>query len=177
MRDWRRRILRAAATSAAAAALAGGCAFEPLHGGAQGAGAWRGSVLVEDIEGREGYAFRQALRRRIGDAGSETRYSLSVALAFEERGLAITQRNDVTRFDVVGRADFALKRRAEDGRTVRAGVARSASAYNTLATPYATRIAAQDARRRVAEDLAERVYAEISVALTDGGGAASGLSE
>ena len=70
----------------------------------------------------------------------------------------------MTRFDVIGRADFTLRERA-GGAARLEGVARSVSAYSTLATPYATRIAAQDASRRVAEDLAERVFAQLAASL------------
>jgi LPS-assembly lipoprotein len=118
-------------------------------------------VALEGVSGRLGFAFRDRMRNRIGDAGPAAPYRLDVALSFSQEGLLISRRDDVTRFDVEGLARYTLRRRA-DGETVAEGVARSVSAYSTLASPYATRVAERDAERRVAEDLAERVFARIA---------------
>jgi hypothetical protein len=45
-------------------------------------------------------------------------------------------------------------------------VVRTASGYNTLASPFATRAARLDAERRVVEDLAARVFLTLANALT-----------
>ncbi|TVQ56391.1 MAG: hypothetical protein EA355_07085 [Rhodobacteraceae bacterium] len=141
----------------------GGCGFRPLYAPDAGGGALHGQVRLEGVEGREGYYFRRALRRRLGDPASDAAYTLTVALTFSERGLAITPTDDITRVDVTGEARYALTPHGAETPTTQ-GVARSVSAYNTLANPYATRVAADDAARRIAEDLATRVFLRIAAA-------------
>ena len=161
----RRRDLLRAGLALAAGAAAAGCAFEPLHRKGGPVAEVRGSVALTGVSGREGYAFRRALERRLGASGPDPAFVLDATLEFERRGLAITRDDSVTRFDVLGSARFAL-REAASGDLRAEGVARALSAYSALATPYATRVAAQDAERRVAEDLAERVYAQIAAQLS-----------
>lgn len=160
----RRALLRAALAALATCAISA-CAFQPLHRKGGAVAELRKSVLLTGVEGREGYAFRRILERRLGAPGDDPAFILEARLTFERRGLAITRDDSVTRFDVIGIAQFTL-RDAEGGKVRAEGVARALSAYSALATPYATRVAAQDADRRVAEDLAERVYAQIAAALS-----------
>jgi LPS-assembly lipoprotein len=154
----RRRFV--AAVAAGAAAATGACGLRPLHGGA-GGGGLQGDVALAPMGGRVGYAFREALRARIGDPTSDASYDLSVEVALDADDLAISERDDITRIDVLGTATYVLTARAT-GEPVGEGVVRSASGYNTLASPYATRIARFDAERRVIEDLATRVHFELA---------------
>jgi LPS-assembly lipoprotein len=145
----------------AGAALAGGCGFRPLYGAGGAGGALDGQVALEGLSGRAGYHFRQTMRGRVGDPGPEPRYVLAVDLDLEDEGLAITPEDDVTRISLTGRARWTLRDRAAGGEAL-TGEARATSAYNTTGTPFATRVAAEDAERRVAQDLAERVFAQIA---------------
>ncbi len=153
--SWSRRVALLAGLAAA------GCGFQPLYGEGGGGGALAGQVGLEGVSGRLGFAFRERMRQRLGEPAPDAAYRLDVALSLSQEGLLISRRDDITRFDVEGLARYTLRRRA-DGETVAEGVARSVSAYSTLASPYATRVAERDAERRVAEDLAERVFARIA---------------
>jgi len=157
----RRRALRLIAGAAAAGGLSG-CGFQPLYGEQGGAaGALRGEVAVSGADGRLGFQFRDRLRRRLDDPRPEAAFTLTVALSLSDEGLAITRQDDVTRFSVTGEARWRLAR-GRDGAEIAAGAVASSSGYSTLASPYATRIARRDAERRVAEDLAERVFARLA---------------
>jgi len=157
----RRRALRLIAGAAAAGGLSG-CGFQPLYGEQGGAaGALRGEVAVSGADGRLGFQFRDRLRRRLDDPRPEAAFTLAVALSLSDEGLAITRQDDVTRFSVTGEARWRLVR-GRDGAEIAQGVVTSSSGYSTLASPYATRIARRDAERRVAEDLAERVFARLA---------------
>ncbi len=157
----RRRAL-ALLAGAATAGLTAGCGFQPLYGEQNGAaGALRGEVAVGGADGRLGYHFRERLRRRLDDPRPDAGFTLEVALSLSDEGLAITRQDDVTRFSVTGEARWRLVRQS-DGGAAAEGVARSTSGYSTLASPYATRIARRDAERRIAEDLAERVFARLA---------------
>lgn len=144
-----------------AGGLLAGCGFQPLYGEQGGvAGGLRGEVAVSGADGRLGYHFRNRLRRRLDDPRPDAAFTLTVALSVSDEGLAITRQDDVTRISVTGEARWRLARRG-DGEEAE-GVVRSTSGYSTLASPYATRIARRDAERRVAEDLAERVFARLA---------------
>lgn len=143
------------------AGLAAGCGFQPVYDRAA-SGDLRGSVRLTGVRGSTGRQFRKAFEKRAGRVHGEPRYTLDVDLTFSESDLAISTERDVTRFDVTGSAAFAL---AEAGGKVLEGDVVSVSSYNTLASPYATRVAGEDAERRVSEDLADRVFARIAAYL------------
>lgn len=155
-------ISRRRALLAAAAATLAGCGFRPVYGdGPDGAPALRGAVIVEPAPGRLGFAFNNRLRRRFGPPGPDAAMTVSATLAFQETGLAISRDDDITRFDIAGRAAFVVTRRV-DGAELDAGAVEAVSAYSTTASPFATRAAQRDAQRRVAEELAERVFLRIA---------------
>ena len=151
-----RRRLLALLTACTATA---GCGFRPLYG--ESGGALMGQVDAVGLVGRAGYHFGQQLQRRLGRPETDAAFELVTALSFQREGLAISASDDVTRFDVTGSARFTLRRRA-DGAVVSEGVVTSVTAYSTTATPYATEVAERDAERRLAIDLADRVFARIA---------------
>ena len=150
---------RAILVAATAALALGGCGFRPVHAtGGDGQGAI-GPVRVVAPEGRRGYLYARALRAKLGGAAGANGPRLETALRFGERETGITVEDDVTRFSIVGEAAWRL---SEGGAEIASGVARAASAYTTLAAPYAARTAAADAERRVAEELAARVFLDLA---------------
>jgi LPS-assembly lipoprotein len=154
---------RALAWLGGAFALAG-CGFRPLYGAGGPAGPLQGNVVVIGASGRFGYHFNQEMRRRVGASSDSPRFALTVALSFREEEFAITEENDATRLNIEGAARYSLVDQTTT-KEVASGEAKAVSAYNTLTTPYSTRIAQQDAQRRVAEDLARRVFVRLSAAL------------
>ncbi|WP_175478965.1 LPS assembly lipoprotein LptE [Rubrimonas cliftonensis] len=157
---------RALIASVVALSLGPSCGFTPLHG--EASEGLRGRVALENSRSRVDFAYRERLGRRLGEASGDAEYTLSTEIAIEEIGLAITPDDATTRYDVTGRARYVLRRRG-DGAEIAKGEARSATAYSTLASPYATRIAERDARRRVAVDLADRVFTQLAAARLDAG--------
>jgi LPS-assembly lipoprotein len=137
------------------------CTVRPLYGPVEeGATDPPRLIALSPIGGRNGYLFREALRRRftLDDTASAR---LQVDLDIEQRGLAITRVGDTTRFNIDGTARFVLTR---DGETEpMTGVLRSISGYDTLESPYATRVARDAAEARVINDLAERLFAQIAL--------------
>ncbi|MFN3613019.1 MAG: LPS assembly lipoprotein LptE [Rubrimonas sp.] len=158
--SWSRRALLLGATAVA------GCGFRPLHGAGTGL---RGRVTLDGPQGRNGFAFREQMRRNLGDPAPDAPYRLITTLSYEEEGVAISRRDDITRYDVTATAQYRLVR-AADGVEIDAGAVRAVSAYSTTAAPYATRIAERDTETRLAANLADRVHARISVATLPSGG-------
>jgi LPS-assembly lipoprotein len=121
------------------------------------------AVRVVGLDGRTGFAFRQQLRQRLGDPGPDAPYLLEAELEYADRALDISPDADITRYDVIGLVRYRLL--GEGGTELDAGELTAFSAYSTLANPYATEIAERDAERRVARELANRVFGRLAAAL------------
>jgi LPS-assembly lipoprotein len=154
-RPCRRRALLAGAVAALA-----GCTLRPLYGTAPTGEAQR-RVALGGVSGREGYLFREALARRF-TLDPEARDQLDVTLTLNTVGLAISRVGDITRVNVEGLARYRLTDRQGE-RPPLEGTVRAISGYSTLASAYATRVAADDAVERVSAELAERVFTQVAV--------------
>ncbi|MEO1000412.1 MAG: LPS assembly lipoprotein LptE [Pseudomonadota bacterium] len=148
-----------------------GCGFEPVYGEGAPAATLRGGIAIGQVEGQGRAAFfmRERLERRFGDA-ADPAYTLDAAFQFTTSGLAITQDNDITRFNMVGTATWRLTPRgtAEAAAT---GDVEGFTAYSATASVFATRTARRDAEKRLAEDLAERIAIRVAVAAREVAGA------
>jgi|AACY02.2.fsa_nt_gi Predicted secreted (periplasmic) protein (DUF2159). len=139
-------------------AIGPACGFRPAYQpiGAVAPGASAQAMQVAQPPGRAGYYYARALRRSLrvqGGVGAALR--IESRLSFEERETAITVDDDVTRIAVTGRVAW----RALDGdREISRGEERATSGYTTIAAPFAVRTAADEAERRIAEALAQRVF-------------------
>lgn len=137
------------------AAVLGGCGFRPLYGeGNAGAAAIVDATALQEANDPETYAFRERVRRRLGDAGAGGQFLLQWALEYEEAGVAITRTSDVTRFQVTGIAQYRLIEQTT-GKPVQEGSVKTTGAYDATAAAFATRAARRDEKQRIAEELAE----------------------
>jgi LPS-assembly lipoprotein len=156
-----------------AASLLSACGFRPVHGDGAGGDAIDGIVAINTPDGRNGFALREALERRLGRAASGAPWTLDVTLTLTQSGLAIAEDSAITRYVLRGVSDWALK--GADGEIALKGQVQSMSAYSATGSLYATRTARRAAQRRVAEDLGNRIATRLSAALADGRGAAAGV--
>ena len=156
---WSRRALLAASAAVAA------CGFTPLY--APGAPATRmaGRVEVGIVEGAPGFALRERLTGRLGPAGAAT-HRLDVELRLTRTGVALTQKNVTTRFDVIGTAEYTL-RPLDGGPPVASGVVRTITGYSApeseTASAFASRAAEQDADLRLAIVLADSILQRLAL--------------
>ncbi|MEL6476386.1 MAG: LPS assembly lipoprotein LptE [Pseudomonadota bacterium] len=146
----RRHVL----SSLGAGLLLSGC-FRPMLAEDGQASALRGQIVLPDIEGRLGYYLYQSLEDRLGRPEGD-RYRLDVAISTEDRGLAISQDNDVTRISVTATVAWALYLRDGTEPVLRDREV-SQSGYNATGSLFATRQTRLDIERRLARDLGERI--------------------
>ncbi len=167
--DCRRRLVTGGLLLGAA--LSAGCGFRPLYGEGSPAAALRGEVEVAVIEGQAGFALRERLVERLG-AAETPRFRLEVVLDFDEEGVAITQENVTTRFDVLGTAAWRLV--PLDGAdapvtgTQTALTGYSAPASRT-ASAFAALAAARDAQMRLARTLADQIARRLALGAEERG--------
>lgn len=157
----RRRLLASLATLAALPA----CGFEPLYDPAGPAATTAGKVEVEVIEGTPGFLMRERLIDRLGPAQAPT-HRLAVDLALDQVGVAITEQDVTTRFNVRGTAAWRLVPIGA-GEPVLVGEAGAVSGYSApasdTASAFAILSAQRDAEEQVALLLADRIAQRLAL--------------
>lgn len=151
----------------ALAALAGGCGFHPLYGTDPTDGGARqvfASIYVDPIEGeRVGYELRNSLITDLEGAAkpTEARYRLKVTVNQYLQGIAVANNAVVTRYNYTLNATYELSD-IKTNKVVKSGQEQTLSAYDVVASPYATLMAEQDAQQRGAGDIAYRIQVDLS---------------
>lgn len=151
-------VTRRTALLGLAVALAG-CGFRPVYGPGGAAAPLLGQVSVEVPATEEGYRFRQRLLERLGRS-DEPRLHLAVDLAIDDSGVAITEEQETTRYNLPGAARFTLTDRAT-GTPVQEGEVDTFSSYSATGTAVSTFAAEADARQRLAVALADLVMSQL----------------
>jgi LPS-assembly lipoprotein len=146
-----------------------GCGFRPLYGEGEPAAAMGGRIEVALLDGAPGFAMRERLTQRLGAASAAT-HRLETTLVLERTGVALTQENVTTRYDVSGVATYRLVPLA-GGPPVTAGTVRTVTGYSVPAeaasSAFASRAAERDAEERLAVTLADQIVERL--ALTSAG--------
>ncbi len=156
--------------------LLAGCGFHPLyatpdlpHGGMRDKLA---SIYVEPVPERVGYQLRNQLIDLL-DGQSQAagaRYILRVNLTTKSEAIGVQSQTApggvtqtaITRYNDTLTAQYDLVDPATNN-VVTHGVETGLSSYNVLTSPYATLAVQQDADRRAAEDIADRIRIDLAV--------------
>jgi LPS-assembly lipoprotein len=168
------KLTRAAVLLAAAFLLAA-CGFHPLYavpGGAHGEMRARfRSVYVEPVSERLGYQLRNQLIDLIDGAsrpnGATYRLRLTLnekndAIAVQSQQVGQVTQTTITRYNDKMTVGYELVD-ARSGAVLANGVETGLSSYNVLPSPYATLVAQQDAEKRAADDIADRIRIALAV--------------
>jgi len=158
------RIIAALALAFAAS----GCGFHPLYGtsGATVETADKlASIYVAPIETpqRLGYELRNTLIDLFDASGraSQNAYRLHVTITAKSQGVAVTNDAAITRYNDMLNVDYTLT--DIKGAIITQGTESGLSAYNVVASPYATLTAQQDSDTRAAQDIAYRIRTDLAV--------------
>ena len=143
----------------AACSLLGACGFRPMYGHSLAPAL--SSIYVEPIAERDGYELRNTLIDALqsdGDKAGKT-YSLKVSLNESSQGIALQNDATITRYNNRLEAHYILS--DMKGNVLTSGNQVELSAYNVVQSPYATLTAQQDASKRAAQDVAERIHLDL----------------
>lgn len=158
--------------AALAAGLVSACGFTPLYAPGGPAASMAGRVEVSVVEGSAGFALTEQLTDRLGPA-TAPRYRLDVRLALEQTGVALTEQDVTTRYNVTGTADYALVPLA-GGPAVAVGQVRAITGYSAPeslnSSAFASLAAQRDAEQRLAVDLADRIVQRLALSADDWAG-------
>ncbi len=140
---------------------ASGCGFTPVYGPDGAAGALQGKIAFDPPRDPPGFALVRQLERRLGlpDA-PEYRFSAEIFTGEEELGVTADQ--TITRYNVLGRANFVL-RDLGTGLPVTSGTVESFTSYSATGTPFATQSAREDANDRLMVILADQIVSRLLV--------------
>lgn len=152
---------------AAAFALAG-CGFHPLYGGLNsGMQKTLATIYVEPMPDKIGYELRNTMIDLLDGPGtaSGAAYKLKLDLTQTTQGIALQNDATITRYNDTLKVSYTLTDMT--GKVVTKGIETGLSAYNVLPSGpnanYGTLAAQQDADRRAAEDIAERIRLDLNV--------------
>ena len=144
---------------------AAACGFTPLYGERTPAAAMTGKVVVAELDGAPGFAMRERLTARLGTPTAPA-YRLETTLALTRAGVALTQENVTTRYDVAGVATYRLVPLA-GGPPVASGMVRTVTGYSAPAEEagslFASRAAERDAEHRLALTLADQIVERLAL--------------
>jgi len=156
--------------------LLGGCGFHPLYavpdmprGGMQN---MLGSIYVEPVGERLGYQLRNRLIDLLDARGEAAgaAYRLHMTLSTKSEAIGVqsqpvpggTTQTAITRYNDTLTAEYELVD-AKTNKTLTKGTETGLTAYNVLSSPYATLVVQQDADKRAAEDIADRIRVDLAV--------------
>jgi LPS-assembly lipoprotein len=151
----------------AVAALVGACGFHPLYSsepGQSGARQVFASIYVDPIQGENvGYALRNSLIDGLSATPKpqQATYRLKVTIEQYLQGIAVANNATVTRYNYTLNATYELTD-IHTSKVVKHGIERTLSAFDVVASPYATLVAQQDAQKRGATDVATRIQLDLA---------------
>ena len=149
------------------AALLSACGFHPLYSDEPGQNGGRqafASIYVDPIAGEHvGYDLRNSLIDHLSAASKQqaASYRLKVTIDQYLQGIAVATNATVTRYNYTLNAHYDLTD-IHTNKVVKSGIERTLSAYDVVTSPYATLVAQQDAQKRGAEDVANRIQIDIA---------------
>lgn len=137
------------------------CGFTPVYQAGSDGAALRGAVRVDDPADRAQFDLNRAIEDRLGRSQAP-RYGLAVALSVAETALAVQGTATITRYNLVGQANYELRDLATDT-VLRRGTVDSFTSYSTTASPVATAAAETDARRRLSIALGDLIVSRLLI--------------
>lgn len=155
----------------ALALSAGGCGFHPLYARADSDPAGQrvfDTIYVDPIDGeRVGFEMRDSLMNllRGADRPEHALYRLRVSVKQTLEGTAVETNASITRYQYNLTATYDLSD-IHTGANVTKGTETTVSAYDVVASPYATMVTQQDAQKTGARDIADRIRIDLGVFFT-----------
>ncbi|HEX4303507.1 MAG TPA: LPS assembly lipoprotein LptE [Rhizomicrobium sp.] len=149
------------------------CGFHPLYGGSNGGmQTTLATIYVEPVPDKIGYELRNTMIDLLDGPGTPAGavYHLKLALTQTTQGVALQNDAAITRYNDTLKVTYTLT--DLKGKVVTSGVETGLSAYNVLPSitrqqqsdaNYGTLAAQQDADRRAAASIAERIRLDLNV--------------
>ncbi|QJF49885.1 LPS assembly lipoprotein LptE [Roseobacter ponti] len=138
------------------------CGFQPVYAPGGSGQALQNKVLVDEPDAVDGYLLTRRLEERLGRSSTPV-YRLALVVATGQENLAVDQKGDILRFNLLGAADYTLTETAT-GRIVTSGSVDNFTGYSATGTTVATLAAERDARQRLMILLGDQIVARLFTA-------------
>ena len=138
------------------------CGFTPVYGPGGTGSRLQNNVEIVDPDTRDTFLLTRRLEERLGRTSTPV-YKLTLTVDTEEEDLAIDREGNISRFNLLGRADYALIEQAT-GRTVTSGSVDNFTSYSATGTTVATLAAQRDAQERLMIQLADQIFVRLASA-------------
>lgn len=135
------------------------CGFTPVYGPGGAGDRLYAQVRIEAPETDDDYLLVRALEQRLGRAASPA-WDLSYTLRTRDEGQAITASGDITRYSVVGDADFVLSPAGETT-VIASGKVTNFTGYSATGSTVETLAAERDAHARLMVILADQIVTRL----------------
>lgn len=147
-----------------AAATVGGCGFQPMYAPAQSGQAAIGPVVIDQIDGKAGHVLKAELEKMFqAERGPDPAQRLQVNVGEGVVGLGFRIDESASRSDLVLTASYVLY--DAKGVVAARGAVTATAGYDIPASAYGEISAQDDARERAAENVAERLRADLALRL------------
>ena len=133
----------------------GACGFQPAYGPSGPATNLQGAIEVDAPNTRDGFNFVRHLEERLGQPQA-AKFALSYTLSLSEDDLGITPAQSITRYNVLGAVDYAL-RETNTGTVVHSGSVNAFTSYSATGTTVSTQTAKRAAYARLMVILADQI--------------------
>lgn len=152
--------------AALALALLAGCGFHPMYAPAANGGPAIGPVVIDQVDTKAGHLVKAELEKLLqverNLPGAPQRLQISVGEGVVGLGFRVDE--SASRSDLVVSASYALF--APNGTEILRGSTSAAASYDIPNSAYGEITAQDDARERAAENVAEKLRADIAVRLS-----------
>lgn len=150
---------------ALAAATLSGCGFHPMYAPSANGGPAIGPVVIDQIDSKAGHVLKAELEKllQVEQRGGGAPQRLSVTVTEGSAGLGFRVDETASRSDLVVSAVYRLF--GADGKLLLTGGAAAAASYDIPNSAYGEITAQDDARERAAENVAEKMRADIALRL------------
>lgn len=145
------------------------CGFHPLYDSGGRLSGRLSSIYVDEMPDRSGYELRNTMIDLLGSDGRSGGKAYHLKMTLGEVAQDVAQQNDatITRYNDTLTVKYVLT--DANGKELTRGVQTSLSAYNVVASPYATLTAQQDADKRAADDIATRIRIDLGIYFSHAG--------
>ena len=131
------------------------CGFSPTLAPGSAAAGLQGKIRVADPTDKNGFDFLQHMEERLGRPEDPT-YDLAYTITTAAIGVGINPQGEIQRYNLTGKIDWTLTRRADQSR-VTGGQAQSFTSYSATGTTVAELSAERDAALRLMDILADQI--------------------
>lgn len=135
------------------------CGFAPAFGTNGPARALLGKIAIDDPSDKNGFDLVGALEERLGRANA-ARWRLSYSVTTSSVGLGITSSNAITRYNLLGTANYSVHR-IDTGAVATAGSVQNFTSYSASGTVVSTAASERDAYTRLMQSLADQIVNDL----------------